>query len=138
MRHDWAAGVAALAKIGPALSLGRRGVRIFAVSALVAALITAPWLGLWIDWVRFLLTTRGDPGWPIIVPFILRLPIAIALVASRRPSLRALAGAIAIPGFYIVTAWATIILIIRLLWAPPKEIAPSPPQPRGGDVQTRS
>ena len=106
---------AALAKLGPAIAVDVRRWRPVLISLLVAVALTLPWPGLWLDWIRFLISATPNPGWPVIVPLILRIPFIVLLLATRRRELQALAAALAIPGFYIVTAWATIILILRLL-----------------------
>lgn len=106
--------LAALAKLGPVLALPSRDARTFALVLGLAVAITLPWLHLWPEWVRFLLDTPKDRGWPIIVPLLYRLPVIVVLLALRRPWAQMLAAALAIPGFYIVTAWATLILAVRL------------------------
>ena len=109
------AAVAALAKVGPAAAIPLSGWRPALAVVAVAALVTLPWLALWPAWVAYLIAAPHDPGWPVVVPVLLRLPLVAALVLIRKPWSRALAGALAIPGFYIVTLWATIILAARLL-----------------------
>jgi hypothetical protein len=54
-------------------------------------------------------------AWPVIVPLVVRVPIAAVLLATRRDGTRMLAACLLTPGFYIVTAYATIILMTRLL-----------------------
>jgi hypothetical protein len=107
--------LAALVKIGPAFALPLRGIRSFAIWLLVALLITVPWLNLWPQWVAFLLSAPIGGAWPVIVPLLVRVPIAVVLLALRRDSARMLAACLLTPGFYIVTAYATIILATRLL-----------------------
>lgn len=105
---------AALAKLGPAVAMPPRRWRQAAAGLLSGVIITIPWLYLWPEWVRFLGAAPSDAGWPTIIPLVWRLPIVVALLLTRRTSGAMLAGALAIPGFYIVTAWATLVLMWRL------------------------
>ena len=107
--------IATLVKLGPAFALPKRGIRTFALWLGVALLITVPWLGLWPQWIAFLLTAPIGGAWPVIVPLIVRAPIALGLLALRRDGARMLAACLLTPGFYIVTAYATIVLCARLL-----------------------
>src|SRR5450432_2793805 len=107
--------LATLVKLGPVFGLPLRGVRTFAIWMLVALAITIPWLGLWPQWVSYLLTAPLSGAWPVIVPLIVRAPIALVLLALRKDWARMLAACLLIPGFYIVTAYSTVILVARLL-----------------------
>ncbi len=107
--------LATLVKLGPVFGLPLRGVRTFALWMLVALVITLPWLGLWPQWVSYLLTAPLSGAWPVIVPLVVRAPIALGLLALRKDWARMLAACLLIPGFYIVTAYSTIILVVRLL-----------------------
>jgi hypothetical protein len=107
--------LATLVKLGPVFGLPRRGVRTFAIWMLVALAITLPWLGLWPQWLSYLLTAPLSGAWPVIVPLIVRAPIAVVLLALRKDWARMLAACLLIPGFYIVTAYSTLILVTRLL-----------------------
>jgi hypothetical protein len=107
--------LATLVKLGPVFALPRRGVRSFAIWLLVALVITIPWLALWPQWIAFLLSAPLGGAWPVIVPLVVRAPIAAVLLATRRDGARMLAACLLTPGFYIVTAYATIILIARLV-----------------------
>ena len=106
--------IATLVKLGPVFALPRRGIRAFALWLGIALVMTIPWLGLWPQWIAFLLTAPIGGAWPVIVPLIVRVPIAVALLALRRDGPRMLAACLLTPGFYIVTAYATIILVVRL------------------------
>jgi hypothetical protein len=107
--------LAALVKIGPAFALPLRGIRSFTIWLVIALAITIPWLGLWPQWIAFLLAAPLGGAWPVIVPLVVRAPIALVLLALRRDGARMLAACLLTPGFYIVTAYATIILAARLL-----------------------
>ncbi len=107
--------LATLVKLGPVFGLPLRGVRTFAIWMLVALAITIPWLGLWPQWLSYLLTAPLAGAWPVIVPLVVRVPIAVVLLALRRDWARMLAACLLIPGFYIVTAYSTLILVSRLL-----------------------
>jgi hypothetical protein len=107
--------LAALVKLGPAFALPRRGIGEFAMWLGLALGISLPWLYLWPQWLTFLLAAPVGGAWPVIVPLVVRVPIAAVLLATRRDGTRMLAACLLTPGFYIVTAYATIILMARLL-----------------------
>ena len=107
--------LAALTKLGPVFALPLREVRSFAIWLVVALAITIPWLALWPQWLAFLLSAPLAGAWPVIVPLVIRAPIAAVLLATRRNGARMLAACLLTPGFYIVTAYATIILAGRLV-----------------------
>ena len=107
--------VATLVKLGPVFGLPLRGVRTFAIWMLVALAITIPWLGLWPQWLAYLLTAPLTGAWPVIVPLVVRAPIGLVLLVVRKDWARMLAACLLIPGFYIVTAYSTLILVVRLL-----------------------
>ena len=107
--------VAALTKLGPVFALSLRGLRSFAIWLAVALAITIPWLALWPQWLAFLLSAPLGGAWPVIVPLVIRAPIAAILLATRRNGARMLAACLLTPGFYIVTAYATLILAGRLV-----------------------
>jgi hypothetical protein len=107
--------LATLVKLGPIFGLPLRGVRTFAIWMLVALAITIPWVALWPQWVSYLLTAPLSGAWPVIVPLLVRAPIALVLLALRKDWARMLAACLLIPGFYIVTAYSTVILVARLL-----------------------
>jgi hypothetical protein len=125
---------AAFAKLGPALALPPRRWRTFVLSGATAIAITLPWLSLWPEWVAYLLGAPRDPGWPTIIPLLYRLPFILGLLVARRPWATMLAAAIAIPGFYLVTAWATLLLAFRLVaMARSGAAASGGSRPRPGD-----
>lgn len=113
------AGVAlaifSFAKFAPALVLVRAPRRQwleFLVTAAVLLLLSAPWLGLWPDWIARLSARGPDIS---IVPLLVRLPIAAALLVYRRPWSVALGAALATPVFY---QHSIVLLLpaIRLWW----------------------
>ena len=77
--------------------------------AVVAALITLPWLSLWPEWIGFLVAYAGSALGPQLpIPMLLRWALALGLLALRRPWTRALAATIAIPAFY----WGSLVILI--------------------------
>ena len=74
------------------------------MTLLIAFLITLPWLGLWIEWIAFLLRqpTMIRISLPL-GPWWLRLPIALGLLIPRRSYLSGLAVVVAMPSLYIST-----------------------------------
>ncbi len=102
----WPLAIATLAKLSPVLALDPRHWREFAVAFAALLLITLPWAGLWIEWVRLLIDAYGrDIGPMIPVPFPVRLVVACGLLAIRRPWSRAAAAVVAIPALY----WGSLI-----------------------------
>jgi hypothetical protein len=120
--------LASLVKLGPVFALPLRGIRPFVIWLLVALVITIPWLNLWPQWIAFLVAAPIGGAWPVIVPLIVRAPIAVILLALRRDGTRMLAACLLTPGFYLVTAYATIILAIRLLGDYLASRSPAPPE----------
>lgn len=110
-----AVAIFAFAKFSPALVLVRAGRRQwleFTVTAAVLLLMSVPWLPLWPDWVVRISERGPDIS---MVPLMVRLPIAAALLACRRPWAVAAGAALATPVFY---EHSTVLLIpaIRLWW----------------------
>jgi hypothetical protein len=101
-RHTvWPLALMAWAKLWPALALPLRDWRAFAVAALAFGAIALPWPNLFPSWIAALLGNIADPIAPLIpVPFLVRLPFAIALVAWQRPWSRALGALLASPNLY--------------------------------------
>ncbi|MEW5992657.1 MAG: hypothetical protein AB1736_15120 [Chloroflexota bacterium] len=101
--------VASLAKFGPLLAIDPRQWRTVLPVALVAALITLPWLSLWPAWIDHLAANVGSALGPQLpIPLLVRWALAMGLLALRRPSARALAATIAIPAFY----WGSLVILI--------------------------
>lgn len=103
--HAGLALAGALAKISPILAADPRRRRSYVLPALVALLVTVPWLWLWGAWADALMTALMRPplGPVVPIPFALRLPIGLVLIATGRPWTRALGAAIATPAFYFVS-----------------------------------
>jgi hypothetical protein len=101
-RHTvWPLALMAWAKLWPALALPLRDWRAFALAALAFGVLALPWPNLFPSWIAALLGNIADPIAPLIpVPFLVRLPIAIALVAWQRPWSRALGALLASPNLY--------------------------------------
>ncbi len=98
----WAV-LAAFAKFSPALAI--RELRRPLLVALACVLVTLPVLGLWGDWFRQITAYTGASTDPI--PYWVRLAVACALVATRRPWAAGLAVFVAIPN---VTPNAYVLL----------------------------
>ena len=101
-RHTvWPLALMAWAKLWPALALPLRDWRAFALAALAFGVLALPWPNLFPSWIAALLGNIADPIAPLIpIPFLVRLPIAIALVAWQRPWSRALGALLASPNLY--------------------------------------
>jgi hypothetical protein len=101
--------VAALAKLGPLLSVDPRQWRLMAPILALCVVVTIPWLSLWPEWVDHLARNAASPLGPQVpIPGPVRWLAAIGLLAARRPWARALAGTIAIPAFY----WGSLVILI--------------------------
>lgn len=112
----WPLAVMAWAKIWPALALPFRSWRSFAISAVAFAVIALPWPYLFPDWIAALLGNVADPIAPLVpIPFLIRLPVALGLIALQRPWTRALGAMLASPNLY----WGQLVVIIApiSLWA---------------------
>jgi hypothetical protein len=108
-----------LAKLSPALAIDLRQWRRVLALGLICLAITLPWLALWPAWFAHLVDGFGQPFGPqVAVPFVIRFPIALGLVAFRRRWSRALAAFIAIPALYygsLVVLVAPVAVICREL-----------------------
>jgi hypothetical protein len=101
--------IAALAKFGPILAIDPRQWRSLVLIALIALLVTLPWLSLWPEWISHLGANIGSPLGPQVpIPVPIRWALALVLLAVRRPWSRALAATIAIPAFY----WGSLVILI--------------------------
>lgn len=111
IRRGWT-GLPALlsfAKISPVLAVDPRGWRRFACWGMLFIAITLPWWWLWPEWIAQL--GRGwqtQVGPQIPIPFLLRLPVGLALVATRTRLGRAGGAVLATPAFY----WGSLVLFL--------------------------
>jgi len=113
-RHAGPLTLMALTKVAPALALPPRRWRQILVSGVICVAITLPWLYLWPDWIAYLLRQPALISISIPIPWYVRLPFALALIAwLRRPWAAALAVAIAMPSLYLSTS-VILIAPIRL------------------------
>ena len=99
-----------LAKLSSVLAIDPRDWRRAVMVAMVAVIVTLPWLGLWQAWIQTLADAYGKPGIgpQVPIPFLPRFVLAIGLIAWWRPWSRALAAVIAIPAFY----WWSFLMLI--------------------------
>ncbi len=106
------AAIMGLAKISPVLGVHPRDWRPVLATVAVFALLSLPHLGLWIDWFGRLAWASGRALGPLVpVPFLVRLPVGLALVAYGRPWSRALGAVVATPGLY----WSALVLFVAPL-----------------------
>jgi hypothetical protein len=100
--YGWPIGLFAAAKISPALTLlgGTRRQWLEAIGTGVILLaITLPWLHLWGEW--FANVVFGDPtGGESWLPLVVRAPVALLLIALRRPWALAAAAGLLTPAFH--------------------------------------
>jgi hypothetical protein len=108
----WPLAAMSLAKVWPILALPPRYWRGFLVAAAVFAFVSLPWLSLWPGWIETLLSRLPHPLGPVVpVPFLVRAPIAVVLVALQRPWSRALGAVIASPDLY----WGQLVVLVAPL-----------------------
>ena len=104
----------ALAKLAPALALPPRRVSQALLVAVACFLVTLPWLHLWPEWVGYLVRQPAQIAISIPIPWFVRVPAALALIALvRRPWAAALAVVVAMPSLYLSTS-VILIAAIRL------------------------
>lgn len=108
--------VMAFQKLSPVLAIDPRQWRRIVPVAVVALAVTIPWLSLWTDWLRMLVTSAGMSFMPVIpIPYSARIVAAgLLLLLVRRPIARGLAAVIAIPAFH----WISLLLFLALLPGP--------------------
>ena len=133
----WPLAIMSWAKLWPALALPPRRWRPFLIAVLAFALISLPWPYLYPEWVAALIGNIADPEAPLVpVPFLLRLPVALVLIAIQRPWTRALGAMLASPNLY----WGQLVVVIApiSLWIQERTArAPTVPA-TGGDVAAPS
>ena len=106
----WPVALFAAAKLSSMAALSvatRRQWRDFAVATGLLVAITLPWLFLWAEWLNWM-TATGSPDGMSLMPFGLRIALAVPLVIIRQPWSAAAAAAIATPAFY----FSNIVLLI--------------------------
>lgn len=104
----------ATAKIAPALGLPWRSWRRFAVVSLLLFAATLPWWHLWPEWLLFLVRQPTSGEYLIAIPWWTRLPVALVLLALRRPWATALAAVVATPALYLTSS--LLLLAPLRLW----------------------
>jgi hypothetical protein len=113
-----------LAKLSPFITISPRNWRRSAVVVGLLFAPTLPWASLWLDWLEQLARYAGQSIGPQIpVPFVVRLPVAVAILFGRRPWTTALAGVVAIPAFY----WESFVCLLAplCLWLEQRSAARS-------------
>ena len=107
------------AKFSPVLAVNPRQWRPFALWILLGLAITIPWWWLWPEWLGQMGRAWNDPVGPLVpIPFLVRLPVALVLVATRTRLGRAAGAVIAIPALYflsVVVLIAPISIALDLL-----------------------
>ncbi len=112
----------ALAKVAPGLGIPPRGWREAAVVLAVALLVTLPWLHLWPEWVDYVLRQPTAIDISIGPPWFWRLPVALLLLALRRPWASALAVIVAMPSLWLGTL--VILVAVVRLWLDGRRVGP--------------
>jgi hypothetical protein len=117
----WPLAAMSLAKVWPAVGVRLRDVPRFLAWVGGFALVSLPWLHLWPDWITALTQTAASPLGPVVpVPWLLRAPVAVALLFVRRPWAQALAAGIISPGLY----WGQLVVLVApvSLWLARREL----------------
>jgi hypothetical protein len=110
--RPWPAVIMAFAKVSPALAVHPRDWRPSFIALIAFGALSLPHPMVWVFWVQQLVETLQAPVGPLVpVPFLIRLPIGLALVALRQPWSRALGAAIATPGLY----WGALVVFVAPL-----------------------
>lgn len=136
----WPLAVMSWAKLWPALALplrSRASWRSFVIAGLAFGLLALRWPYLFPDWINALLGNIEEPAAPLVpFPFLLRLPIALGLIAYQRPWSRALGAMLASPNLY----WGQLVVVIAplSLWLEARSrarAAAEEPRPRSPATQ---
>ena len=97
------------AKFSPVLAVNPLLWRSFALWILLGICITMPWWWLWPQWFEQMQRAWQSPvGNLLPIPLLLRLSVALVLVATRTRMGRVTGAVIAIPAFY----WLTIVMLV--------------------------
>jgi hypothetical protein len=92
------------AKFSPVMAVNPRLWRSFALWILLGIVVTLPWWWLWGDWLAQMQRAWQRPvGSFVPIPFLIRLPIGAALVATRTRLGRVTGAVIATPAFYLLS-----------------------------------
>ena len=92
------------AKFSPVLAVNPRLWRSFALWILIGIAITLPWLWLWPDWLAQMQRAWQSPvGSLLPIPFLVRLVVGLALVATGTRLGRVTGAVIATPAFYLLS-----------------------------------
>jgi hypothetical protein len=131
-------------KFSPVLAVDPHRWRRFALLIALGLAITIPWLWLWPEWLGQMGRAWNDPvGHLLPIPFAVRLPVALVLVATRTRLGRVTGAMLAIPALYylsLVTLIAPISVIFDLLderrarAAVVAGIGPAIPTPAGAET----
>ena len=115
-----------MGKLWPALALPPRKWKPFLIAVVAFGVIALPWPYLFPEWIAALLGNIREPAAPLVpVPFLLRLPVALVLVAIQRPWTRALGAMLASPNLY----WGQLVVVIApiALWIQERTAPRHPP-----------
>jgi hypothetical protein len=126
----WPLAVMSWAKLWPALALPIGRWRSFLLVVLAIGVVAVPWPHLFPDWIEALIGNLPDPVAPLVpVPFLLRLPIALVLIAMQRPWTRTLGALLASPNLY----WGQLVVVVApiSLWIQSRmrPVEPTTPEP---------
>lgn len=112
-RERWSGPLVALfafAKFSPVLVLSRATWRGALIAGVILLAITLPWWHLWPEWIGQL-TSEHETG-ASFAPLFVRVPLALALMAVRKPWATAAAAGLASP----TSAPALLLPAVRLAW----------------------
>ena len=105
----------AMTKLSPILAMPRTQWLRAALAVLAICALSLPWLHLWPEWISYLLQQPSAvPGLTLGPPWYVRLPLAIALLAIRRPWSSALAAVVAWPAMWMGTLF--VLLAPARIW----------------------
>ena len=104
--------VMTFAKFSPVVAVDPRKWRSFALWLALGFAITVPWLWLWPEWIGQMGQAFNHPVGDLVpIPFLVRLPFALALAATRTRLGRAVGATLAIPGLYFLSLGTLIASI---------------------------
>jgi hypothetical protein len=97
------------AKISPVLAVNPARWRSLLLWTLLLLALTLPWLWLWPQWFDQLVRGWQTPVGPLIpIPFLVRLPVGLLLVATRTRLGRVTGAVVATPALY----WGSLVLML--------------------------